>query len=54
MNGSEEAWEEVKKVAREHLKGCDSFGPKTLKTVALTDSERSGVEYLESEKVFSI
>lgn len=54
VGGSEEAWEEVKKLAREHLKDCDSSGPKTLKTMALTDSELSGVEYLEPEEEFSI
>jgi len=51
---SEDAWEEVKKVASEHLKGCGSSGPKTLRTVALACRDRTGVRYFEPEEEFSI
>lgn len=54
LRNSEDAWEEVKNVAREHLKNCDSSGPKILRTVVLTHSGRNGVEYLEPEEVFSV
>jgi len=49
-----EEWEEMKKVAREHLEGCGSSGPKTLRTVTVTYCELIGVEYLEPEEEFSI
>jgi len=51
---SKEAWEEMKKVAREHLEGCGSSGPKTVRTVTLTYCELIGVEHLEPEEEFLI
>jgi len=54
VKGFKDAWGELKEVARTHLKGCESSGPKTLRTVALAYSERTGVEYLEPEEEFSV
>jgi len=48
------AWEEVKKVAREHLESCGGPGSKILKTASLTYSQRTGVKYLEPEEEFRI
>jgi len=51
---SRDAWDEVKRTAREHLKDCDSPGPKTLRTIALAYSEQTGVKYLEPEEEIPI
>lgn len=49
---SENAWEDIKNVARDHLESCGGSGPKILRTRTVAYTEQKGVEYSEPEEEF--